>query len=103
MKPLGTHNYFVYITTNINKKVLYTGVSNNLKRRLFEHKEAAVNGENHFTSKYKVFYLVYWERFSYIYQAIEREKQIKGWRRSKKIELITSFNPEWKFLNGEVE
>ncbi len=103
MKPLGTHNYFVYITTNITRKVLYTGVSNDLKRRLYEHEQAALNGESHFTSKYKVFYLIYWERFSYIYQAIEREKQIKGWRRSKKVALITAFNPEWKFLNEDLE
>ena len=102
MRPLGTHNYFVYIITNIAKTVLYTGVTNNLKRRLFEHKSGALNGESHFTSKYKVYYLVYWERFDYVNSAIEREKQIKGWRRSKKIDLITAFNPDWGFLNEDV-
>ena len=103
MKPIGTHNYFVYITTNKNKKVLYTGVTNNLKRRLWEHEEDSKNKKIHFTGKYNCYYLVYWERFGYIDHAIKREKQIKGLLRSKKDKLISDFNPEWKFLNNDVD
>ncbi len=89
MKPLGTHNYFVYITTNITKSVLYTGVTNDLKRRLFEHEEDANTEKKHFTGKYNAYYLVYYERFEFIEHAIEREKQIKGWIRQKKETLIS--------------
>src|SRR6478609_5172160 len=99
MKPIGTHNYFVYITTNKNKKILYTGVTNNLKRRLWEHEEDSKGKKLHFAGKYNCFYLVYWERFEYVEFAIKREKQIKGLLRSKKNLLISEFNPEWKFLN----
>jgi putative endonuclease len=102
MKPIGVHNYFVYITTNINKTVLYTGVSNYLKKRLYEHELDARNNRKHFTGKYKAYFLVYWERFQMIEHAIQREKQIKGWTRIKKEKLITDFNPEWKFLNEEI-
>ncbi|MBA3705131.1 MAG: GIY-YIG nuclease family protein [Bacteroidetes bacterium] len=102
MKPIGTHNYFVYITTNKSKKILYTGVTNNLKDRLWLHEEDSKTHKLHFTGKYNCFYLVYWERFQYIEHAIKREKQIKGWTRIKKEKLITEFNPEWKFLNDEI-
>ena len=102
MKPIGTHNYFVYITTNKTKQVLYTGVTNDLKRRLFEHEEDSKTLKKHFTGKYNCYYLVYFERFQYIDHAIEREKEIKGWVRKKKLELIRSFNPEFKFLNEEL-
>ena len=97
------HNYFVYITTNKNKKVLYTGVTNDLKRRLFEHKEDSNNLKKHFAGKYNCFYLVYFERFQFIEHAILREKEIKGWLRSKKDNLINNFNSEWKFLNEEID
>jgi len=103
MKPLGTHNYFVYILTNKTKTVLYIGVTNELKNRLYWHKEDALNRKTHFTGKYNVYYLIYWERFQFIDQAIKREKQLKAWSRAKKEKLIFEFNPEWIFLNDEIE
>lgn len=102
MKPIGTHNYFVYITTNKNKRVLYTGVTNDLNNRLFEHKADAKSTKKHFTGKYNAYFLIYWERYEYINDAIDREKEIKGWTSVKKENLINSMNPEWKFLNDEV-
>lgn len=98
-KLLGTHNYYVYILTNKAKTVLYIGVTNDLKQRLYWHK----NGQTiTFTSKYKCFYLIYFEHFHDISQGIAREKQLKGWRREKKIELIENFNPNWNFLNDNI-
>lgn len=102
MKTIGTHNYYVYILTNKNRTVLYTGVTNNLKDRLRYHKENAVIHSKAFTSKYNCFYLIYYERFQLIDDAIKREKQIKGWLRIKKENLINEFNPHWKFLNDEI-
>ncbi len=102
MKPLGTHNYFVYIVTNAVKTVLYIGVTNDLSVRLYQHKEDSMNEKTHFAGKYNAYFLVYWERFQFIEDAIRREKQLKGWNRSKKEALINVFNPEWKFLNDEV-
>lgn len=95
------NEYFVYILTNFSKTVLYTGVTNDLRRRLFEHKEG-VNKKS-FTTKYNCYYLIYWEKFNFVEQAIDREKQIKGMSRNKKELLINEFNSEWKFLNEEVE
>ncbi len=89
--------YYVYIMTN-KSRTLYTGVTNNLIRRLSEHRNKLVPG---FTSKYNIRFLVYYESTSSIYSAIEREKQIKGWLRAKKIALIDSMNPEWKDLSEE--
>ena len=102
MKPLGLHNYFVYITTNSTKTVVYTGITNNLGQRLWEHKEDATTVKKHFTGKYNAYFLIYWERFDDVEAAIRREKQIKGWTREKKNILISNFNPEWKFLNDEI-
>ena len=102
MKPLGSHNYFVYILTNKTKKVLYIGVTNELKNRLYWHEEDSKERKEHFTGKYNVFYLLFWERFQDIEQAILREKQLKGWSRAKKEKLISEFNPEWRFLNKEI-
>lgn len=99
MKPKGFHNYFVYIVTNAAKTVLYIGVTNNLRTRLYQHKQDATTDKLHFTGKYNVYFLIYWERFDNINDAIRREKQLKGWRRSKKEALINEFNPEWRFLN----
>ncbi|MBU8892539.1 MAG: GIY-YIG nuclease family protein [Bacteroidales bacterium] len=96
-------NYFTYIITNRTKKVLYTGVSNNLKRRLFEHKEDALGQKITFAGKYNCIYLVYYERFQYIEHAIKREKEIKGWIRRKKEKLINEFNPKWRVLNNDVD
>lgn len=102
MKTLGTHNYYAYILTNKIKTVLYTGVTNNLKNRVYWHQHPEAIGKS-FTSKYKCFYLIYFEHFDDIETAIAREKQIKGWTRKKKETLITEFNSDWKFLNEEIE
>lgn len=88
-------NCYVYIMTN-KSRTLYTGVTNNLERRVYEHKHKLIEG---FTSKYNITLLVYCEAFTDIRQAIAREKHIKGWLRSKKIALIESINPDWKDLS----
>lgn len=77
-------------------KTLYTGITNNLNRRVFEHKNKIIAG---FTKKYNIDKLVYFELFNKSDDAIRREKQIKGWIRKKKIDLIESMNPEWKDLS----
>jgi len=82
--------------TNWNNKVLYTGITNNLERRLYEHKNKLVEG---FTTKYNVNKLVYYDYTSDVSSAIAREKEIKGWTRQKKNELIESVNPEWEDLS----
>ena len=87
--------YYAYIMTNAYNKVLYTGVTNDLERRCYEHKQKIVKG---FTQKYNVYKLVYFEKFYFIDLAISREKQIKGYSRAKKIALIYKFNKEWKEL-----
>lgn len=102
MKTLGTHNYFVYITTNIRKNVLYCGVTNDLKRRVNEHKNDSLNEKEHFAGKYNCYHVVYFERFEDVNQAIKRENEIKGWARKKKTDLIETMNPEWNFLNDEL-
>src|SRR5690606_723296 len=96
------HNYFVYIATNYNRTVLYTGVTNDLTRRLKEHQIDAQTSKRHFTGKYNVYFLIYCEMFQYVRDAIRREKEIKGWTRKRKEELINKKNPEWKFLNNIV-
>ncbi|MEN6350678.1 MAG: GIY-YIG nuclease family protein [Syntrophomonas sp.] len=88
-------DYYVYILTNYTNTVLYTGVTNNLLRRVYEHKEKIADG---FTKKYNINKLVYYEVFNDIKFAIEREKQIKGGSRKKKIELIDGFNKDWEDL-----
>lgn len=104
MKPVGTHNYFVHITTNQNKTVLYIGVTNDLYTRLIQHQQnAAPYTHKSFAGRYNAHFLIYYERFGQIEHAIVREKELKGWRRSKKEELINSINPEWRFLNDEIE
>ena len=95
---LSAMDYFVYILTNWNNKVMYTGVTNNLERRLFEHQNELVEG---FTKKYHVHKLVYYESTDDIYSAITREKQIKGWTRAKKNALVDEINPDWRDLSGE--
>lgn len=99
---LGCHNYFIYITTNTRRSVLYIGMTNDLKRRLYEHEVDAKTLRQHFTGKYRVYLLIYWERYEWVQHAIEREKELKGWTRAKKEQLIDSFNPEWRFLNEEI-
>ena len=78
-----------------HSRTLYTGVTNDLKRRIYEHKEKLVEG---FTKKYNIDQLVYYEDTNNVNSAIEREKQIKGWKRIKKINLIESVNPDWNDL-----
>lgn len=90
--------YYVYIMTNESNTVLYTGVTNNLTRRVYEHKEKLVDG---FARKYKITKLVYYEVFEDIENALLREKQIKGGSRQKKIELINSMNMGWRELYEE--
>ena len=85
--------------TNKRNAVVYTGVTNDLKRRVYEHKEKLVHG---FTKKYNIIKLVYYEVFEDIENAILREKQIKGGPRGKKIELINSMNKEWRDLYGDL-
>ena len=86
--------YYVYIMTN-KSRTLYTGMTNDLERRFYDHKHKLVKG---FTSRYNITRLVWYEAFDDVEQAIEGEKKIKGWRRSKKIALIDSVNSEWKDL-----
>jgi putative endonuclease len=103
MNPIGTHNYYVYIVTNKNKTVLYTGVTNNLQARLQQHyTNAQPFTHKSFAGKYNAYNLLYYERFEYIQDAIAREKEIKGWVRSKKEALINTTNPEWRFLNSDI-
>jgi putative endonuclease len=94
-------NYFIYITTNPAKEVLYIGMTNNLKRRLLEHQENKGRGET-FAGKYYCYKLIYWEQFSRPKDAIARETQLKNWNRKKKENLIATMNPKWNFLNGDV-
>jgi putative endonuclease len=101
MKTKGTHNYYVYILTNKKKTVLYTGVTNNLKDRLYFHNNPLPFSKA-FTAKYKCFYLIYYEHFFDIEDAIKREKEMKGKSRMKKEKIISDFNPEWTFLNDTI-
>lgn len=95
----GFHTYFIYILTNKAKSVFYVGVTNNLKKRLLKHKENILFESKTFASKYNVEFLLYYEKFTWIQEAIAREKEIKGWRREKKIALIKTMNPELEFLD----
>jgi putative endonuclease len=97
MHPAREHNYYVYIMTN-RSKTLYTGVSNNLFRRVWEHKQGVGAG---FCTKYRLDRLAYFERFQYVGNAITREKQIKGWLRIRKIALIVAQNPAWRDLSAD--
>jgi putative endonuclease len=92
------HYYYVYILTNWNNRVMYVGVTNNLERRIFEHKNKLLEG---FTKKYNLNKLVYFETTSDIRSAIHREKEIKNWRREKKNRLVETSNPEWNDLSLE--
>ncbi len=89
--------YCVYITTNRENKVLYIGVTSNLPKRIYEHKNKLVEG---FTGKYNADKLVYFEQTEDVNSALRREKQLKNWHRDWKINLINSFNPQWIDLAG---
>jgi putative endonuclease len=94
----SSERYYSYLITNWNNKVMYVGVTNNLERRIYEHKNKMVKG---FTEKYNVRKLVYFEETKDVIAAIEREKEIKKWRRQKKDQLVNSSNPTWKDLSLE--
>jgi putative endonuclease len=89
-------SYYVYLLSNWNNKVLYIGVTNDLERRIYEHRQKLIAG---YTEKYNVNKLVYYEETSDVIAAISREKQLKKWRRDKKNALVNGLNPEWKDLS----
>ncbi|MEP7015793.1 MAG: GIY-YIG nuclease family protein [Verrucomicrobiota bacterium] len=89
--------FYLYMMTNRSRVVLYTGITNDLVRRVWEHQNAGIKG---FTKTYKVDRLVYYEAFNDPREAISREKEIKGWRRSKKNALVATENPKWRDLSS---
>ncbi len=96
---MKSKQYYVYIMTNKRNTVLYTGVTNNIKKRVYEHKSKLVNG---FTKKYNVAKLVYCEVFDSVEDALRREKQIKSGPRQKKVALVNRINKEWRDLYEEI-
>jgi putative endonuclease len=97
LRPNMKRVFHVYILTNVSK-MLYIGVTNNLERRVYEHRRKRVPG---FSAKYNLHALVYFEAFGHISDAIAREKQLKGWLRSRKVALIQSQNPKWQDLAAD--
>jgi len=95
---LREYRFYVYILQSCSRRALYIGMTNNLHRRVFEHKTRRHEG---FTDRYNTVRLVYWERYEDVYKAIAREKQVKRWRREKKMWLIQRFNPGWKDLAAD--
>ena len=96
---MNDHNYYVYILTTDNNKVMYIGVTNDLMRRVYEHQNKLIKG---FTRRYNIQKLVYFEQGTDITAVIAREKQLKGWLRAKKNVLVESLNPEWRDLSVEL-
>lgn len=96
---MGLRVYFVYILTNYKQTVLYTGVSNDLERRMHEHKSKF--NSNSFTARYNIDRLVWYETHRWIHEAIHREKLIKKWKRAWKVELVNEFNPDWQDLSAD--
>ena len=94
------HTFYVYIITNDSNKVLYIGITNNLHRRIYEHKNKLIEG---FTKKYNLTKLIYLEYSNNSKDAISREKQLKNWHRNWKNDLISKFNPEWIDLSDQFE
>ena len=90
--------YYVYIMTNWNNRVIYVGVTSNLESRVYAHKQKLVDG---FTKRYNINKLVYYDQTTDVKAAIEREKQIKGWVRKRKNELVSAMNPGWNDLSTE--
>jgi len=95
------HLYFIYIVTNPERNVLYIGVTNNLESRLAEHYFNRGDLKT-FAGKFYCYNLIYFEEFQYVNDAIAREKELKGWNRTKKEALIKTKNPDWTFLNNTV-
>jgi putative endonuclease len=91
------HRYYVYILTSSSRRALYTGITNSMMTRLEQHRDA---GPDTFVGRYKATRLVYYETFQDVRRAIAREKEIKGWSRKKKGELVASVNPEWADLSA---
>ena len=96
----GHQTYYVYIITNKYRSTYYIGMTNNLGLRLQQHKENIEKGIKTFASKYNIQFLVYYEKFTWVQLAIAREKELKSWRREKKLDLIKSFNENFEFLNN---
>lgn len=96
---MASRSCFVYILTNKSNAVLYTGVTSNLVKRVYEHKQKLIDG---FTKRYNTTKLVYYDTTESITSAISREKQIKGWLRIRKIALIESLNPQWEDLYDKI-
>lgn len=92
------YHFYGYILQSSSRRALYIGMTNNLRRRVFEHKTHRHEG---FTDQYNAVRLVYWELYEDVYKAIAHEKQLKGWRREKKLWLIARFNPGWKNLAAD--
>lgn len=92
MRQRNIHNYYVYMMTNEWRNVLYTGITNSLERRIWEHKNGNIAG---FTKQYNCTLLVFYEVHQQVTDAIAREKQIKGWSRAKKNALVETLNPGW--------
>jgi putative endonuclease len=92
------HRYYVYMAMSNSRRALYVGMTNNLERRIWEHKNSRFEG---FTSEYNAHRLVYYESFDDVGKAINREKQLKGWRREKKAWLIERVNPTYKDLSAD--
>ena len=90
---MGSHPFFVYILTSYNGNAMYIGITNDLQRRINEHKSDLIPG---FTKRYRIHKLVYYERFDDPRTAIEREKQLKKWSRAKKNQLVETANPDWE-------
>lgn len=96
--PMREHHYYVYMMVSSSRRALYTGVTNNLERRVFQYKNDEFEG---FSQQYQAHRLVWFERYSNIQTAIARAKQLKGWRRAKKNWLVQMTNPEWRDLSAD--
>ncbi|MGB5436490.1 MAG: GIY-YIG nuclease family protein [Maribacter sp.] len=96
------HNYFVYIMTNEYRTTLYIGITNNIQKRIAQHYFDSQNAKKSFAGKYNCIYLVYYEGFEKLNEAIAREEVLKSWRREKKNKLISEFNPKWETLKNQV-
>lgn len=102
MRFFSEHCYTVYILTNFNKTVLYIGITGDLLLRQLQHEQDSKSGKKHFAGKYNCIYIVYYEDFQWVQDAIKREKQLKRWSRKKKEALINGFNSGWEFLNKKI-